>query len=97
MTLDEARAEIAKLTKLLDMDACIMAGAEQADVDQQASLRRQISEWKQNFREKHEDCNEARAIARRYRRTHRDCAAHRGKRCTMCVGFDALPWAKDDA
>jgi hypothetical protein len=44
-----------------------------------------------------QDHDEARSIARRYRRTHRDCAAHRGQRCTMCVAFDALPWAKDDA
>jgi hypothetical protein len=43
------------------------------------------------------DLQQARAIARRYRNTHRDCAGHRGKRCATCVEFDALPWAKDEA
>lgn len=50
------------------------------------------------------DLDEARAIARRYRKTHRDCrgGAFGGQRvtdqrCATCVRFDALAWATADA
>jgi hypothetical protein len=46
--------------------------------------------------------DEARAIARRYRKTHDTChlkdtrKSVREFRCALCIETDALPWAKDD-